>query len=452
MISRTQTRRQTARQACDACRRRKVKCDSREPCLHCRRACLACTYLSVPQKKGRQGDKANVLSELRAAQATNFNIDALEGAAATTASVSPTAAAVVTFNSGNQVTVIPSFPTTTTTTTTPPRPLEFVGTSDLLPRDIVHECIELFLSHLQTTVPILDRDQLQQELIHMHESTESYCLVVCVCAFVIIQTGTVRPPALRTNKSASAECLLAECLVYGQRLLDEALEARRHLDILSQPSDRIITITFFLYCCHVGLNHQKQAWFFLREATTLYMSGPVELDPAAVEPAGLSVWNRLFWLLLISERAHAIRRRRPITLQITPDSPAANDQANEELAASGFGYLASFFRPFDETFLSLWNRTHSVCSAVSLVNLETHIQGAVPPSLDASDEQLANLRITQQWLRTIIWQLSTTLGFLSSNSVHECMTFRYPIQIARDLAFATWKLPNQSMEIHGLGL
>jgi hypothetical protein len=77
------------------------------------------------------------------------------------------------------------------------------------------------------------------------------------------------------------------------------------LDILARPSLRIITITFFLYCCHIGLNHQKQAWFFLREATTLYMCGPVEVD-SELEGGTSVISNRLFWLLLISERYAAI--------------------------------------------------------------------------------------------------------------------------------------------------
>lgn len=151
---------------------------------------------------------------------------------------------------------------------------------------------------------------------------------------------------------------------------------------------------------------------------------------------------------------HAIRRHRPVTLQITPDTPAFDHQGTEGTSSpsTGLGYLVCLFRPFDETFLGPWNRTHSVCSVASLVNIEDHIQQAVPANLAISDFQLADLRISQQWLRTMVWQLSITLGFLSSHSEHQCMTFQYPLQIARDLVFSTWKLPLQSMEVHGVGL
>ena len=180
------------------------------------------------------------------------------------------------------------------------RPAHFLRSQGLLSLDLVNACTDFFFTHMHSTVPILQREQLQREIISMNESTKSYCLVCCVCAFVIIQTGAVGPSFPTGDESPSVAGL-----AYGQALLDEALEARKYLDILGRPSFRIITITFFLYCCHIGLNHQKNAWFFLREATTLYMSGPVDVDSG---PGGGNslVSNRLFWLLLISERYAAI--------------------------------------------------------------------------------------------------------------------------------------------------
>ena len=158
-----------------------------------------------------------------------------------------------------------------------------------------------------------------------------------------------------------------------------------------------------------------------------------------------------------SLRAHAIRRHRPVTLQITPESPpflddSPNSSPSRRSSTAAFRCLVNLYRPFDETFLGLWNGTHRACSADVLVGIEEHIRAAVPADLDISDVQMADLRVSQQWLRTMIWQLSTTLGFLSSTSTHKCMNFKYPLQIARDLAFATWKSPLESMAAHGVGL
>lgn len=163
----------------------------------------------------------------------------------------------------------------------------------------------------------------------------------------------------------------------------------------------------------------------------------------------------LLWLndvFLMIFRAHAIRRHRPITLQITPDSPALDTTQSDDQFSLGFGCLAELYRPFDESFLSVWNGTQTDYSRDSLVQLEDHLQSAVPTDLELPDILMADLRVSQQWLRTMIWQLATSAGFLSSTPTHPCLDFRYPLQIARDLSLATWKLSRDSMETHGMGL
>lgn len=52
----------------------------------------------------------------------------------------------------------------------------------------------------------------------------------------------------------------------------------------------------------------------------------------------------------------------------------------------------------------------------------------------------------------MVWQLSITNGFLSSTTPDTSMTFRYPIEIAKDLVEVTRQFSKQSMEVHGIGL
>ncbi|OBT47731.1 hypothetical protein VE00_02194 [Pseudogymnoascus sp. WSF 3629] len=150
-------------------------------------------------------------------------------------------------------------------------------------------------------------------------------------------------------------------------------------------------------------------------------------------------------------RPYSIRKHRPLTLLLSSSSPDIAE-LGKETAASGFVHLVSLFRPFDELFMGLWNGTLSACSVDWLVSLDEHVKNSASPSLDISDIQMVNLLVTQQWLRLIVWQLSNKLGFLSSVSTHESLNFQYPIQIARDLTISTCRLPQQSMEIHGIGL
>jgi len=146
-------------------------------------------------------------------------------------------------------------------------------------------------------------------------------------------------------------------------------------------------------------------------------------------------------------RAHGIRRNRPITLQITPSSPSLDPQIT-----LGLHHLASLFRPFDDVFFAVWNGSRQECSKDWLLGLENDVRTALPPALNVSNEQVANLRVSQLWLQIKLWELFPRFGFLSSESAYECLTFKYPIGVAKDLTILAMKLPIGSLQIHGVGM
>jgi hypothetical protein len=56
------------------------------------------------------------------------------------------------------------------------------------------------------------------------------------------------------------------------------------------------------------------------------------------------------------------------------------------------------------------------------------------------------------WLRIMVWQLSITNGHLSSSSNDSSMTFKYPIEVAKDLVRDIQNISLDAMEVHGVGL
>ncbi|KGO49190.1 hypothetical protein PEX1_054440 [Penicillium expansum] len=310
---------------------------------------------------------------------------------------------------------------------------------------------------MRGTVPVLQPGSFQKQVDLADTSLHAYCFVTAFCAFVVTQTGfAVEHASLEFSRDFCTKD-------YRNSLIEEATEARKHIDPFTDPVRQSIIIAFLLYGCHIGLGNQRHAYYFLRESTTLYTASALQsqASSAQVDDDDPSLAGKLFWLLVVSERAHAIRRHRPITLQVTPESPQLEDDPlstpleDDPIANSsaiGFRCLVNLYSLFDEGFLGQWNGTNATCSIESLVRLEERIQSAVPADLDLPDILMADLRVSQQWLRIMIWQLSTTAGFLSTNPTHECMDFRYPLLIAQDLCFATWKLSRQSMETHGIGL
>ncbi|CAN9193700.1 unnamed protein product [Alternaria alternata] len=70
------------------------------------------------------------------------------------------------------------------------------------------------------------------------------------------------------------------------------------------------------------------------------------------------------------------------------------------------------FNIIDDTFINLWNRAdNSRVSSAWITQMQAQLSEAVPESLECTREQEVQIRITQQWLRSLIWQLSAEKVF-----------------------------------------
>ncbi|KAI9707432.1 MAG: hypothetical protein M1836_000393 [Candelina mexicana] len=379
----------TVKRACDPCHRRKIKCNGQEsPCRNCSQSGLTCTFNAIPQKKGPKGSRAKVITELREVQRQ-----------------SELAIKVEEKNNG-----IDSL-------SAPP-----AKARALLSADLVNACIEYFFAKLYPTMPILHRGSLQQAAMNIESSLDTYCLFSSLCAFILIQPGV--------------ECPSVDGSPSGTTLLEETLRIRKRYDYVETATPATVTTSFFLFGCCFGLNKHNTAWFHLREATTLAQI--LGMQHESTYQTG--------------DRAYALQRHRPLTLHATIDLPKIDDDPSENLIITGFIHLVSLFRPFDDTFVGLWNKSRDDCSMVWLSQLHQQLAEALPARLDGTEIQAADLRTSQQWLRTMVWQLSVTNGYLSSSAAQPSMTFQYPVEIARDLVTVTGPLSKKSMEVHGIGL
>lgn len=315
-------------------------------------------------------------------------------------------------------------------------------------------CLASFFRHVYPTMPILHRGRLLETVTReIDESVEVYCLVMSLCAFMIIQPGM---PALGRSLAVplDSDDLLPDRIMTATMLLEEILRLRKATEYVEHPTINAIQTSFFLFACYFGLEKHHRAWYHLREATTLAQLIGMQDDRTYL--AGPLIDNimkrRLYWLLFVTERAYALQRHHPLTLHATIALPTREEVSEESLVIGGFLHMINLFRPFDDTFVGLWNQARSDCSTAWLAQLQQRLSNAVPPRLSCTETQAADIVTTQQWLRTMIWQLSITNGYLSSSSPNASMTFRYPIEIARDMMISVRELPLQALEVHGIGL
>ncbi|KAK5655209.1 hypothetical protein OQA88_6108 [Cercophora sp. LCS_1] len=315
------------------------------------------------------------------------------------------------------------------------------------PEALVDYCIGRFFDKLFPTIPVLTPEYIAHLKAEASSpisgnATEAQNLLSAVCALILIQVEDSEDlfPHGPAGQSPSS---------YGTALFERTVEASRQVRPRATPSLEQCLLTFFIYACHAALLHHSQAFYHLREATTLWLLLKSRTDEDQL-PDFTSLADRLFWVLLVSERSHAIRYHRPTTLVISPDSPPL--EADPLLV--GYTSLASLFRPLNSSFFSLLNEEQPATANASelLADVERAITSALPATEALHDTQKANLRVTQLWLFIIVWKLRLHLGHLQPESSRHALTYQHPLAVVRELTLSTRDLPIQSIMVHGVGL
>ncbi|KAI2467924.1 fungal-specific transcription factor domain-containing protein [Annulohypoxylon bovei var. microspora] len=399
---------QAVKRACDACHRRKVKCDGINPCRNCASAQLTCTYNAIPQKKGPKGSRAKVISELRETQ--------------------------------RQTSLSAKVQSRLNGLTNPPCSPTLSPTPGLLASEMAKECIEFFFANMYPIMPILHRQRLEQQSMYLDQSLDTYCLITSLCAWMMFQPGMNVPGA-----DPLLEHLPGANIASGMVLIEETIRVRKGYEYQETPSLNSLCTSYFLFCSHYALDMHDKAWFYLREATTLAHIIGMNKEETYLQYDNIeaSRRRRLYWLLFVTERAYALQRGRPLTLQASINLPTVTDDPSDPLAPQLNGYvlLVNLFRPFDDVFLTLWNKTRAESSPSYLSALQKQFSDMIPPYMNVQD---SDQRANQQWLKTATWHLGM------QNGSQEQMQMQYPIDMSRDLMSMTSQFSTHSNELIGL--
>lgn len=365
------------KRACDACHRRKVKCDGIKPCRNCSASQLGCTYNAIPQKKGPKGSRAKVINELKETQRQTTLSGKLQNGPPISQSLAPT-----------------------------PR---------LLTKETINACVEFFFAHLYPTMPILDRQRLEHDIMYMDQNIDSYCLLASLCSFVSLQPGMTMPsmgmPAI--SDPFNSDMMFGGNILASTLLMEEAIRVRKGEDHTASRSLNTLCTDFFLFAVHHGLDMHDKAWFYLREATTFAHLSRMNEEPQYMQydNADASRCRRLYWLLFVTERAYALQHRRPLTLEATINLPSPTDPGDPlPHHLPSFLRQIQLFHPFDHSLVSLWMKTKGECTEAYLTTLEKQLQDVVPPYLNDTQNQLSEMQVNLHWLKDVSWKLGLANG------------------------------------------
>jgi hypothetical protein len=98
----------------------------------------------------------------------------------------------------------------------------------------------------------------------MERSTEAYCMIVALCAYVMIQANMKVSPSVLPRP----EMAQMSNVGIGHVFLEESVRVRKSYDYRENPT-HLTVLTSWFYCgSYFGLARENTAWAYLREATT----------------------------------------------------------------------------------------------------------------------------------------------------------------------------------------
>lgn len=325
--------------------------------------------------------------------------------------------------------------------------------------------MDFFFTYIYASQPVLHRQRAQEAIVNMDRSIESYCMVVSLCAYVMIQAN-MRPRSDLLERQEMANMSNAQ---FGHILLEESVRVRRGYDYRENPTPYTILTSYFYCQCYFGLAKENTAWTYLREATTqAQLLGMHDEETYKHDPLDTSRKRVLYWLLFMAERYHGLRplraqadpvsrtyalhHHRPISLYPTIHPPSLDEVPADRPVAVGLELMINLYKTIDDTYVNVWNRVHNHVNSAWAAQLQTQLSEAVPAYLECTEAQAVEIRVTQQWLRAMVWQLCVCQGLVSTVNQDTSMTFKFPIQISRDLLTMTHQFSQPAMEVHGVGL
>ncbi|KAI1343666.1 hypothetical protein F5Y15DRAFT_172850 [Xylariaceae sp. FL0016] len=474
------------RTVCDLCRQRRIRCDGGFPCDKCVNATLKCKRDHVPKKRGPKRGHGRVINELRArekasgeTESANANTSARTSDVENDPLSSAPRSAFTTAPSSPQACFIPWLRRSSSDSHYAPESKSPFSTDAYRPTSasyfhLIPRCVDLYYDHMYPIMPILYMPSIRAMIEHPLTPAEKN-LVYALCAL--------------TAFHMSGQSILApgppSWEVVGRFFLDECIAVRQTYDFLDDASLFAVISSFWISTSFFEINQNRKSWYYLREAMTLALELRLHVNATYIGLREEEVLcrQRVFWILFVTERSFAILRNKPLTLRKMPSLPTKGHSYEGPDIHAGFIKLVKSYIPLDESFVNAWNDpSDPSVSKNTYLTLQNTLAKSLdclvplgrrsrPSSLsgpvkmeemeiddDYSDErvpneiQKADLLMTQQWLRLIVWQSSFRQGLLSKYARNECMTFAFPLSIARDAATVIQSLPSSAIEVHGMGI
>lgn len=404
--------------ACDACRRRKVRCNGEQRCQQCSHLNLKCVYSSNTRGSSRKNavGRGQVIHAYRKS---------------TTKSQVPNA----------PIQVAPA-PTSLSPTSATSLAIAQPSASGHLDPQFFLDLIPEYMSDVYPVNPVITEAEIRACVQRMDTDKEAL-------AFLYIYAGV-------TINLARVDFLQCMSGIREQiaTLVERCFEERPRLSLTTQPTPLRVMTSIFTEMCLMGLQKTELALLHLREAQSLMKM--VHVDDAdamaALNLTDRAQWERAYWECFIHERFSALTDWEPVMLDPLPSMPT-HDPSIPASIQRGWTYLIQTFLLIDRKFVGFW-RGDRLQIPSEWINSkhrqleDEHWQVEIPilPAM-----QQADILITRQWLRTMLWQMAISSMLLTIDPESE-LSLTMPLRLSSELRLCITQLSPQAVGIHGSGI
>ncbi|RMZ74138.1 C6 transcription factor [Pyrenophora seminiperda CCB06] len=213
--------------------------------------------------------------------------------------------------------------------------------------------------------------------------------------------------------------------------------------------------SMFIHNCLMSINGPDAAFYYIRDAISVIQLLRIDNPENAAKllPSERSRRQRLYWQAYIHERFLAILDYRqailPPLYTLPEDDPTLPIQVHE-----GFTQIIKLFQMLDPEFLDSWLDPKGGGVTSTWVEAKSReLEG--DPEADARElallsmMQRADLIITREWLRTLVWRLAMSQTLLSTQSSKECLSLLFPVRLSQTLRQQVSSMSRHDIEVHG---
>ncbi|KAG9602202.1 hypothetical protein KCU77_g794, partial [Aureobasidium melanogenum] len=293
--------------------------------------------------------------------------------------------------------------------------------------------LDIYYYKLFPVWPIVDKDMLTARLHAVEPDASAYMLASSVCAATMVQLQL-------SVFSPSGDVL------DPTTMLTEIEDLRRTYDYRESPSLELLATSFFMHVAYTNLGRLTTSTLLLREAVTLAyildLHRPSHYDE--VTPAERQSHLRMFWILFITERAHATQHDIPCVMTVDADMPEL-DVASQPAVLYPLIMLCRMFRSFCEG-------SSSSLTTDSLTSFDNQLLRIPTMTENHNELQKADLSVTQQWLRLMFWKLAINRVVMTADPTDDIRSVFFPISLAKDLLSNISTMSIDTLEAHGPGM